>query len=222
MEFPFNARYNPREEVSKHVQFQWVFLSGERQMVEYKCVLWHYFRKWLVGKLSWPPRSRGWSCFPTQHLCSRFKSSFITKNHHTCDFWLLIPHKQNPYTEINQPAVTAKISSHSGIQLCVASVTDKSWHTDFHGLNEKLPWLVPSRTHLNTDHTYDSPKIRKIFQLRYVTLNKWPSQQMCKYSATDGIALCLHAVQQCGCKIIQRNGSDVSDNSDTLSDKNCN
>jgi anaerobic C4-dicarboxylate transporter len=26
---------------------------------------------------------------------------------------------------------------------------------------------------------------------------------MCKYSATDGIALCLHAVQQCGCKIIQ-------------------
>jgi hypothetical protein len=40
MELPFKAPYNPRrEEVSKHVQFQRVFLSGECQMVEYKCVL---------------------------------------------------------------------------------------------------------------------------------------------------------------------------------------
>jgi hypothetical protein len=38
----------------------------------------------------------------------------------------------------------------------------------------------------------------------------------------DGIALCLHAVQLCGRKVIQGNESDVSDDSALLSDKNCN
>ena len=40
MESPLNAVYNPRRrQVSKHVQFQCVFLSGEGQMVEYKYIL---------------------------------------------------------------------------------------------------------------------------------------------------------------------------------------
>jgi hypothetical protein len=40
MELPLNAANNTRREwVSKHVQFQCVFLSEECQMVEYKCVL---------------------------------------------------------------------------------------------------------------------------------------------------------------------------------------
>jgi hypothetical protein len=79
---------------------------------------------------------------PTQHLCSRFKSSFSPKNHHTCDFQLLIPHKQNPLPDMNQPAVTAKILSQPSLQLCVASVAVQSWQTDFHGLHEILHWLV--------------------------------------------------------------------------------
>jgi len=78
----------------------------------------------------------------TQHLWSRFKSSFIPKNHHTRDFHLLIPHKQNPHTEINQLAVTSKKISQPGVQLCVPSVAVQSWPTDFHGLHERLPWLV--------------------------------------------------------------------------------
>jgi hypothetical protein len=40
MELPLNAVYNPRrEQVSNHVQYQCVFLSGEGQMVEYKYIL---------------------------------------------------------------------------------------------------------------------------------------------------------------------------------------
>jgi hypothetical protein len=40
MELPLNAEYNPRrQQVSKHVQFQCVFLSGKGQMLEYKRVL---------------------------------------------------------------------------------------------------------------------------------------------------------------------------------------
>ena len=60
------------------------------------------------------------------------------------------------------------------------------------------------RPHTNRDHTYDLPEIRKIFQLHYGTMNQWPIQQMYKYLATGSIAHCLHAVQQCGCKIIHR------------------
>jgi len=78
----------------------------------------------------------------TQHCCSSFKSFFVSKNHQTWGFHLLIPHKQNPHTEINQLAVTAKIISQPGIQLCVTTVAVQSWQTDFHGLHERLPWLV--------------------------------------------------------------------------------
>jgi len=38
-----------RVQISEHVQLQRVLLSGECQMVEYKYVLWHYFRKYQVG-----------------------------------------------------------------------------------------------------------------------------------------------------------------------------
>ena len=57
-------------------------------------------------------------------------------------FQLLIPQKQNPHTHINQLAVTAKILSQPGIQLCVASAAVQLWQTDCHGLHERLPWLV--------------------------------------------------------------------------------
>jgi hypothetical protein len=54
----------------------------------------------------------------------------------------MIQHKQNPHIEINQPAVTAKILSQPGIELCVAAVAVESWQTDFQGLHERLPWLI--------------------------------------------------------------------------------
>jgi len=54
----------------------------------------------------------------------------------------LIQHKQNPHTKINQLAVTAKIFSQPGVELCVVSAAVQSWQTDCHGLHERLPWLV--------------------------------------------------------------------------------
>jgi len=46
MKLPLYAAYNPRSmQVSKQVQFQCVFPSGECQMVNNKCVLWHNLRK---------------------------------------------------------------------------------------------------------------------------------------------------------------------------------
>jgi hypothetical protein len=52
------------------------------------------------------------------------------------------PHKQNPHTEINQPAVTAKILSQTDIQLFVLSVVVQSWQTDILDLHERLPCHV--------------------------------------------------------------------------------
>jgi hypothetical protein len=92
--------------------------------------------------------------FPTQHLCSRFKSSFIHKNHHIWELQLLIPHKQNPHIELEKLAVTAKISSHSGTELCVETTGFESWQTDFHGLHERIPWLVQHSGHPWTQTTF--------------------------------------------------------------------
>ena len=88
------------------------------------------------------PRQAIGPALSTQHCCSSFKSFFISQNHQTWGFHLLIPHKQNPHTKINQLAVTAKTLLQPGIQLCVASVAVQSWQTAFHGLHERLPWLV--------------------------------------------------------------------------------
>jgi len=38
----------------------------------------------------------------SKNLSSRFKCSFIPKNHNTWDIQHLTPHKQNPHTEIKQ------------------------------------------------------------------------------------------------------------------------
>ena len=78
----------------------------------------------------------------TEHCCSTFKSLFISKNHHTWGFHILIAHKQNLHTEINQLAVTAKIISQPCIQLCVATVAVQLWKTECRGLHERFPWLV--------------------------------------------------------------------------------
>jgi hypothetical protein len=49
---------------------------------------------------------------------------------------------KSTHTQINHLAVTAKILSQPGIQFCVASVAVQPWQTDFHGLHERLFWLV--------------------------------------------------------------------------------
>ena len=140
----------------------------------------------------------------TQHCCSSFKSFFISKNHHTWGFHLLIPYKQNPHTD--QPACCN----------CYDTFTD--WHTAVCGIcrcsvvANRLSWAALEtslacstfKPHLDTDHTCDLPEMRKIFQLHYAAVNQSPSQQMCNCLATGDIALCLHAVQQCCCKIILR------------------
>ena len=100
--------------------------------------------------------------------------------------------------------LTAKIISQPGIQLCVASVAVQSGKQPFMGCMRDFPDLF--NIHVSSEHrSYcDSPEIRTIFQLHYGAVNQSPNQQMCKCLATGGIALCLHAVQQCGCKIILR------------------
>ena len=150
------------------------------------------------------PRQAIGPALSTQNCCRSFKSFFIYKIHHKWGFHLLIPHKQNPHTEINQLSATAKIFSQPGIQLCVASVAVQLWQTDCHGLHERLPWLVQHSCFNRTQIILSFTRDEKTFQLHYGAVNKSPSQQMCKCLATADIAVCLHAVQQCGCKIILR------------------
>ena len=38
--------------------------------------------------------------------------------------------------------LNATIFSQTGLQFCVATLLVHSWQTDFHGLHERLPWLV--------------------------------------------------------------------------------
>jgi hypothetical protein len=133
---------------------------------------------------------------------SKVSSYLKTTIHEAFNFWY---HINKIHTQINQCAVIAKILSQPGIHLCVTSTAVQSWQTDFHGLHERLPLDCSTfMYHLNTDHTCDRTEIRKIFQLHYGTINQSPSKQICKCIATGGTVIWLHAVQQCGCKIIQR------------------
>ena len=143
----------------------------------------------------------------TQHCCSSFKSLFIPKNHHTWGFELLIPHKQNPHQEIKRLAVTAKIFPLPGTQLCVATVAVQLWQTDCHELHERLPWLVqhscPIWTRIILWFATDEKNIPvTIWCSEPVTqpanVSVFSKRRHCCLSA------CLHAVQQCGCKIVLR------------------
>ena len=131
MELPIYTAYNPRrQQVSKHVQFHCVVPSGECQMVEYKCVLWNYLRN--HGHMSF--QVNGLVLFSPLSISvvgSRVPSSLNTTKHETSSFWY---HKNKINTEINQLAVTAKILSQPGIQLCATTVVVQPWNTDFHGL----------------------------------------------------------------------------------------
>jgi hypothetical protein len=69
-------------------------------------------------------------------VSSKVPSSLKTTTH---EIQLLIPHKQNPHSQINQLAVTAKILSQPPTQMCVTSVAVPTWQTDFLGLHERHP-----------------------------------------------------------------------------------
>jgi len=86
----------------------------------------------------------------------------------------------------------------------VATVAVQLWQTDCMGYMRDLPALF--NIHVSSEHrSYcDSSEMRKTFQLHYDAVNRSPSQQMCQCLATADIAVCLHAVQQCGCKIVLR------------------
>ena len=140
----------------------------------------------------------------TEHCCSSFKSFFISKNHYTWGFQLLIPHKKNPHKQINQLAVTAKIFSQPDIQLCVATVAVQLWKTECRGLHERIPWLVHHSCCIWTRITLWFARDEKI-----IPVTIWCSEPVTQpanvsvFSKAD-IAVCLHAVQQCGCKIVLR------------------
>jgi hypothetical protein len=85
----------------------------------------------------------------------------------------LIAHKPNPHTKINQLALTAKILSQPSILLCVCHLLV------FNHAKQTFMACSTFRSHLNTDHTCDSPEIRKIIQLHYGMVKQRPSQQMC-------------------------------------------
>jgi hypothetical protein len=191
------AAYNPRRrKVSKHVQFQCFLPSGECQMVEYKCVLLYYLKKMSSRvKLNDLPGQGIDPAIPTQHLCCMFKSFFIPKHHHTWDFQLLVPLKQNPQTEMHQLAVTANILSHPGVQLCVESVALHSWQRDLFswGTWKTSRACSTFRSHLNKEHSCDLPVIRKILKLHYGTV--WTHHPASKCVFSNKGYCPLHAVQ---------------------------
>ena len=135
-------------------------------------------------------------------VVSKVSSSLKTTRHEAFNFWF---HINKIHTQKSTSLLlTAKIISQPGIQLCVASVAVQSGKQTFMGCTRDFPGLF--NIHVSSEHrSYcDLPEMRTIFQLHYGAVNQSPSQQMCQCLATAAIALCLYAVQHCGCKIILR------------------
>ena len=142
------------------------------------------------------------SLLNTAAVVSKVSSSLKTTRHEAFIFWY---HIKKIHTQRSTSLLfTAKILSQPGIQLCVASVAVQSWQTAFHGLHERFPWLLQHSCLIWAQIILRFTRDEKIFQLHYGAVNQSPSQQMSKCLATGAIALCLHAIQQCGCKIILR------------------
>jgi len=78
--------------------------------------------------------------------------------HETFSFW---HHINKMHKQINQLAVTAKIFSHPGIQLCAIF----SW-----AACETSLACSTFMNHMNTEHTFDSPEIRNKFSYIMVQL----------------------------------------------------
>jgi hypothetical protein len=130
---------------------------------------------------------------------SKVPSSLKTTKHKNFSFWY---HINKLHTQINQLAITAKKISHTGIQLCVASVVNiisqAAWKTS-------LAYST-FRSHQNTDHTCDCQR---------------HSQTKCRHLTAEHTAHCLHAIHNVVVRLYTGNGSDISDDCVKLSYKNC-
>jgi len=74
---------------------------------------------------------------------------------------------------------------------------------------------------MNTDHTCDSPEIKKIIQLQYGTVNQSPTQQTCVSQQAALHSVCMQS-NNVAVRLYKGNGSDVSDHCAILSDNKCN
>ena len=88
---------------------------------------------------------------PTQHLCSRFTSSFIPQNHHTWDSQLLMPHKHNPNTETNKLTVTATIFHRLPYSCAWHLLLFNHGKQTFMGCMKDFPGLF--NIHVSSEHT---------------------------------------------------------------------
>jgi hypothetical protein len=74
---------------------------------------------------------------------------------------------QNPHTQVNELAVTAKIPPQPAIQPCdICSCSNMANRLSWAAWKASLCCSM-FRSHLNTDYTFDSPEIWKIFMLSY-------------------------------------------------------
>ena len=158
-DYHFMLRTIPKDSRSKNVQFLCVLPTGECKMVKIHTYI-YICSVTLLQKMSNTVKSHDLPCqgiglaLSTEHCCSSSKvsSSQNTTILEALIFWYQI--KKNPHTEINQLAVTAKIFSQPGIQLCVATVAVQV-------MANRLSWAVwgtslacsSFMSHLNTDHT---------------------------------------------------------------------
>ena len=113
----------------------------------------------------------------TRHYCKIFIISFISKNHQTWGFHLLVPHKRNLHTEINLLAVTPKTLSQPGIQLCVASIAVQLGKQTFMGYMRHFLSLF--NIHVSSEHRsyYDSPEMRKYSSYIMVQWTRHPASK---------------------------------------------
>ena len=81
---------------------------------------------------------------------SKVSSSLKTTRHEAFNFSY---HINKIHTQINQLAITAKILSQPGKQLCVASVAVQSGKQTFMGCTRDFLACLTFMSHLNTDHT---------------------------------------------------------------------
>jgi len=146
----------------------------------------------------------------------KVSSSLKTTIHEVFTFWY---HINKIHTQINQLAVTDKILSQPGIQLCVASVAVQSWQTDFHGLHGDFPGLF--NIHVSSEQRSYLWFTR---DLKNIPVTLWYSEQVNQpvFSNSRHCALSACSPTVWLLRLYTGNESNVCDNCAVLADKNCN
>jgi hypothetical protein len=205
MELPLYAGHNPRsEQISKHVQFQYVFPSGECQIVVYSCVLWHNLRN---------------HCLVVLLPYSTKVPSYLKTMIEDLIFWY---HTNKIHTHINQIAVTAKTLSQPGIQLCVPSVAVHHGKQTFMGCMRDFPGLFNIQVWFEHRSYFDSWNWKDT-----ISVTLWYSKPVIQPGNVQVFSNRWHCpLSACSTSVAVRlyrgNGDDVSDDTAILSDKNWN